>query len=185
MKKNPSLYGLLITLGIVVMCYFIYVMFLEKKDSYLLTNPSEHYLEVKIDDKDYKLAPQQITAVKIQGGEHSLKYSFNGKVIDTIFTITRGNAVINPTQADYYVFVRPYGGGRNVDSLFSAQTVTIGEKVYNGNITHYKDIYIEDFYYNLDDKFPKVFIKKGEEANDLSKIFSKEDFQQFYFENYE
>lgn len=160
------------------------MMFLDKKDSYLITNPSEDYLEIKIDNQDYKLAPNQFVKVKLKGGEHKLQFNYKDEVVDTVFRITRANAVINPTRSDYYVFVRPYGAGRNRDSIFTSQTITIDNRVYNGNVTHYNDLYIQDFYYNLDQKYPKFFINKGE-ATDLPKIFSKEDFQQFYFDNYE
>ncbi|MDD3772630.1 MAG: hypothetical protein RBT46_02680 [Weeksellaceae bacterium] len=184
MKKNPVVSGLLITIGITVLCYLVYIVFLEKKDSYLITNPSEEYLEVQIDGQKYTIAPQQYIPIQLKGGEHSLQFDFDGKSTDTVFMVTRANAVINPTRSDYYVFIRPYGGGRNVDSLFTSQTLTIDERVYNGNITHYNDLYIQDFYYNLDQDYPKMFLKKGVEVN-LSKIFSKSDFKQFYFENYE
>lgn len=184
MKKNPSLYGLLITIGITIVCYIIYLVFLDKKDSYLITNPSENSLEVKIDGELYKLAANQYIQVKLNGGKHDLSFNYNGKQTDTTFTITRASAIINPTRGDYYVFTRPYGAGRNVDSLFNSKTITIDKRVYNGNITHYNDLYIEDFYYNLDQKYPAAFLNKGEKV-DLAKIFSKDDFKQFYFENYE
>lgn len=184
MKNNPVVSGLLITIGITIVCYFIYLSFLDKKDSYLITNPSDEYLEIRIDGEKYTIAPQQYIPIKLRGGEHTLKFDFQGKAVDTIFKITRANAIINPTRADYYVFVRPYGTRRNADSLFTFQTITIDNHVYNGNITHYNDLYIEDFYYNLDQDYPKFFIKKGTETN-LSKVFSKSEFKQFYFENYE
>ncbi len=184
MKKNPSLIGLLITIGIVICCYVVYEFFLEKKDSYLIANPSEEMIKLKIDGQDYSVAPKQITQIKLKGGEHKLQFNLDGKQTDTTFTITRYNALINPTQADYYIFVRPYGAARNKDSLFTSQTLTIDKKIYYGNIIHSNDIYIENFYYNLDQDYPKLFLKKGQKT-DLSKIFSKEDFKQFYFENYE
>lgn len=184
MKKNPTLLGLIITIGITAICYFIYMAFLNKKDSYLITNPSDEYLEVRIDEQTFTLAPNQITSVKLRGGQHTLNFTYKNEVVDTVFRITRHNAIINPTRADYYVFVRPYGAGRNVDSIFTTKTITIDSRVYNGDITRYNDLYIEDFYYNLDQDYPKFFINKGEKT-DLSKIFTKDDFMQFYFDNYE
>src|SRR5690606_8173977 len=109
MKKNPTLLGLIITIGIVIGCYVVYGLFLEKKDSYLIANPSEEMIKLKIDGQDYSVAPKQITQIKLKGGEHKLQFNLNGKQTDTTFTITRYNALINPTRADYYIFVRPYG----------------------------------------------------------------------------
>src|SRR5690554_6600465 len=184
MKKNPMLSGLIVTILVVIACYLVYEFALEKKDSYLITNPSDETINIQINEQNYTIAPQQITQIKLDGGEHRLKFNYNGKETDTLVNITRFNAVINPTRAEYYVFVRPYGAGRNRDSIFTSQTITIDEKVYHGNIKRYSDVYIQDFYYNLDQDYPKFFLKKGE-ATDLSKIFSKDDFKQFYFENYE
>ena len=184
MKKKPNLIGFIITLGIVVICYLIYGVFLEKKDSYLLTNPSENQIEIQIDNQSYTVAPKQITQIELKPGEHSLKFNLGNEQTDTTFKVTRANAIINPTKADYYVFVRPYGPGRNSDSIFSSHTLTIDNKVYNGDIKHFNSLYIQDFYYNLDQDYPRFFLNKGEKT-DLAKVFSKDDFIQFYFENYE
>lgn len=184
MKKNPNLIGLLITIGIVVVCYLVYAFLLVKKDSYLISNPSEELLKIKIDDQTFSVAPKQITEVEISPGEHDLKFEFNGKTVDTVFNVKYHNGVLNPTRADFYIFTRPYGAARNRDSLFTSQTLTIDEKVFYGNIKHTNDLYIQGFYYNLNVDYPKFFLKKGI-STDISKIFSKEDFLQFYFENYE
>ncbi len=184
MKKNPSLIGLLATIGIVIVCYLIYIFFLDKKDSYLIANPTEESIQIKIDEQNYVIAPNQTTDIQLTPGKHNLNFNYKGKTVDTVFDVKNYNGVINPTKADYYIFVRPYGAGRNRDSLFTSQTLTIDEKVYYGNIRHSNDLYIQGFYYNLNTHYPKFFLKKGE-PTDLSKIFSKEDFKQFYFENYE
>lgn len=184
MKKNPNLYGLLITIGITILCYAVYKIFLEKKDSYLIANPTEESIRLKIDKQDYIVAPKQTTEIKLTPGQHKIQYTFNGKTTDTIFEVKYYNGLLNPTRADYYVFVRPYGPGRNRDSLFTSQKIVIDDKVYYGNIKHENGLYIQGFYYNLNHDYPKFFVNKGEHV-DVSKIFSKEDFKQFYFENYE
>lgn len=184
MKNNPTLIGLVVTLILVLSCYGIYVTFLEKKDSYLIANPSEESLHINIDTEKYTIAPRQSVEIKLTPGEHKLNFNFQGKTIDTVFEVKYYNGLINPTQSDYYIFTRPYGPGRNRDSLFTSQTLTIDEKVYYGNIKHSNDLYIQGFYYNLDQDYPKFFIRKGDPV-DVSKIFSKEGFKQFYFENYE
>lgn len=184
MKKNPTLIGLLLTIGIVMVSYMVYILFLEKKDSYLIANPSEESLQIKIDEQKYTIAPKQTTEIKLSPGTHRINFDYQGKTTDTVFDVQYYNGLINPTRADYYVFTRPYGAARNRDSLFTSQTLAIDEKVYYGNIKHSDDLYIQGFYYNLNHDFPKFFIRKGEHV-DVSKIFSKEDFKQFYFENYE
>jgi hypothetical protein len=184
MKKNPTVFGLIITLGIVLVCYLIYALFLNKKDSYLIANPSDKSLEIKIDGQAFILAPNQTTNIDLTPGKHTLHFDWEGKTIDTLFDVNYHNGLINPTQAEFFIFTRPYGPGRNKDSLFTSQSMTIDEKVFFGNIQQSNDLYIQGFYYNLDQDYPKVFMKKGEHV-DVSKIFSKDDFKQFYFENYE
>lgn len=184
MKKNPTVFGLIITLGIVLFCYLIYAVFFNKKDSYLIVNPSETSLHLKIDDKPFVIAPKQITKIELTPGKHQLNFEFEGKKVDTIFEVNYHNGLINPTKAEYFIFTRPYGAARNRDSLFTTQTLTIDEKVFYGNIQKSNQLYIQGFYYNLDQDYPEVFMKKGEHV-DVSKIFSRDDFKQFYFENYE
>lgn len=184
MKNNPNLAGFIIALVIVAICYLIYGLFLEKKDSYLITNPSETQIEIQLDGKTLIIAPKQTTNIELAKGKHRLNFELNGQQTDTTFMLTRANAIINPTKSDYFVFTRPYGPNRNVDSLFNTHTLTIDEKVYHGNIKKFNDLFIQDFYYNLDQDYPTFFLKRGEEV-DLKKIFSKDDFIQFYFENYE
>jgi|SRR5690606_21256637 len=184
MKKNPSLIGLLITIALVVVCYLAYELFLEKKDSYLIANPTEESIKLKIDNEDYSIAPNQTAEIKLTPGQHRINFDYNGKTVDTVFDVKYYNGVINPTRADYYIFTRPYGPGRNKDSLFTSHTLTIDEKVFYGNIKHSNELYIQGFYYNLDQDYPKFFLNKGQKT-DISKIFHKDDFKQFYFENYE
>lgn len=176
--------GLVLTIVIIAAAYLIYVLFLEKKDSYLIANPTEESIKIKIDDQDFMVAPNQTTEIRLSPGKHKINFNFEGKETDTVFDVKYYNGVINPARADYYIFTRPYGPGRNRDSLFTSQTLTIDNKVYYGNIKHSNDLYIQGFYYNLDQNYPKFFLNKGQKT-DISKIFSKSDFKQFYFENYE
>lgn len=184
MKKNPALIGLLITIGLTILCYAVYILFLEKKDSYLIANPSKEALQILIDDQNYYVAPQQVTEIKLKSGLHSIKFDYEGKTIDTVFDVKYYNGLINPTRSDYYIFTRPYGAARNRDSLFTSQTLTIDEKVYFGNIKHSNELYIQGFYINLDQDYPNFYFKK-DLPTDVSKVFSKDEFKQFYFENYE
>ena len=180
MKKNPALLGLLITIIVTIASYSVYTLFFDKKDNYLIANPSKKSLLINIDNQEYTIAPQQTTEIKLTPGKHAIKFEFDGNLVDTIFEVKHHNGLINPTRSDYYTFTRPYGPARNIDSLFTSQTLTIDDKVYFGNIEHSNELYIQGFYYNLNHKYPKFFIKKNM-PTDISKIFNKEDFKQFYF----
>ncbi|WP_413532574.1 hypothetical protein [Empedobacter brevis] len=187
MKKNSSLIGLLIVCGLIALIVIIYNSFLNKKDGYVIDNPSNKTLTIKINDKDFTIAPQQNARVELKKGKTHIVYNFNNKNVDTIVNITRANGFINPARQEYYTFTRPYGVRKNKDSIFLSNNIAIENKIYHGIIEKSSQLYIENFYYNIDQDYPKMFIKSAgsEKATDLSKIFNKEDFKQFYFENYE
>jgi hypothetical protein len=187
MKKNPSLIGLLVVCGLTVIILFIYNNFLNKQDGYVIDNPSKQTLAIKINDNDYTVAPEQQARIEIPKGKAKIVYSFNNKSVDTVVDITRSSGMINPTRQQYITFTRPYGVRKNKDSIFLTHNNDIDNKVYHGIIEKSSQLYIENFYYNIDQDYPRMFIKSSgsEKATDLSKIFNKEDFKQFYFENYE
>lgn len=185
MKKNSSLIGFLLILAILGVIVLIYNFVLSKPDGYVIDNPSDNTINMRIDERDFTIAPQQFVRIDLPKGEHTLKFQYNGKQVDTVIEIRRSAGLINPTLSDYYVFTRPYGVRENKDSIFKSRNIAIDNKAYLGNIFKADKMYEEDFYYNLDQKYPKVFIKNSEKKTDLSKIFRKEDFKQFYFENYE
>lgn len=187
MKKNPSLIGLLIICGLIAFILLFYNTFLNKKDGYVIDNPSKKTINIKINDKNYTIAPQQNARIELPKGKTKISYTFNNKNTDTIIDIVRSSGLINPTLQDYYTFTRPYGVRKNKDSIFLSKNIAIDNQIYHGIIEKSSKLYIENFYYNLDQDYPRVFIKSGssDKNTDLSKIFNKENFKQFYFENYE
>ena len=185
MKRNPSFIGFLAILAIMGVIVLIYNFVLSKADGYVIDNPTEKTLKIQIGNDNFTIAPQQFVRVDLQKGKHAVKYDFNGKKVDTVIEIKRPSGLFNPALVDYYVFTRPYGVRANKDSIFTSRNIAIDNKAYLGLITKEENLYIEDFYYNLDQDYPKVFLKSGDKNTDLSKIFRKEEFKQFYFENYQ
>jgi len=185
MKKNPSLIGLLVILAVLGVIVVVYNFILSKEDGYIIDNPTDKTVNISIDETDYTLAPQQSVRLDLDKGKHAIKYEYNGKKVDTLLEIRRSSGLINPTLTDYYIFTRPYGVRPNKDSIFTSRHLSIDNKAYLGIITKEQTLYIEDFYYNLDQDYPKIFLKSSDKKTDLSKIFTKEGFKQFYFENYE
>ncbi|WP_068595698.1 hypothetical protein [Vaginella massiliensis] len=185
MKRNPALVGFLVVLVTFGVLYIIYSTFLEKKMGYVIDNPSSEQLALDINGKEFVIAPNQTMRIDLMRGENRVKYVYRDRKIDTVINIKKANGLLNPTGETYYTFKRPYGMRNNVDSLFKSNHITIDDKVYFGSILKSDRLYIENFYYNLDEDLPKIFIKKGEKHTDLMKIFNEKDFKQFYFENYE
>lgn len=184
MKNNPTLIGLALAILIVLFSVAFYFVFLNKKDFYLIDNPSDEIIELKINDVSYKLAPHQNVEVNLEKGEYRLIVLYNGKETDTTFHVNSTRGLINPTKTDYYIFERPYGHRENIDSLYTSHETLIDDKIYLGRIDIKNDFYIEDFYYNLTQSYPKFFMKKYKDS-DLKKIFTKQEFKQFYFRHYE
>lgn len=184
MKKNPALVGFLVVLAILGGILLLYFNVLDKKNGYLVANPSNEQLTIQIDKEHFTVAPQQNVRIPLDKGQHRIKFTYKGTTTDTLIEVNRGNGLLNPTRTTYYTFTRPYGVRENVDSLFRSTHLTIDEKVYFGKILKSDRLFIENFYYNLDENYPKVFLKSDKETN-LMKIFNEEDFKQFYFENYE
>lgn len=186
MKKNPSLIGFLIIGVLAVLITLFYSFFLSKKDGYVIDNPSDKTINIQINKNEYTIAPQQHIRIDLPQGPTRIQYNLNGQQVDTVVKIQRVSGLINPIRNDYYTFTRPYGHRENKDSLFTARNLSIDNKVYLGVIEHSKNLYIENFYYNLDQDYPKFFLKTDKEKKtDISKIFNKENFKQFYFENYD
>jgi hypothetical protein len=56
-------------------------------------------------------------------------------------------------------------------------------KDYYGAPKHFNRLYTDDFYYNVDEDYDKV-IKNIQDIESRTKIFRKDDFFNYYRENY-
>ena len=92
--------------------------------------------------------------------------------------------LINITNSDYYIHRQFYGYVPNKDSLLVSSSFELDGEKLPGHVIHHKKLYIEDFYYNLDEDYDKV-IKNIDKIESRTKIYSKEDFKNFYKENYQ
>lgn len=188
MKKiSPNLVGFLIALIICVISLWVYFSFIEKKSIQLIDNPSKTTIRVMINDQTYSIAPNQYIEVNLDQGEHSLAVESEVDTLNrqkTAFMVNSNSGLINPLNATYFIYGMPYGPTVNKDSIFNLNQLTYRGKVYRGDVKVDSSLYIENFYYNLNENFPPVALKS--ENNSLrKKIFRESDFKQFYFEHYE
>lgn len=188
MKKiSPSLLGFVIAMLIGIAAFVAYSTFLQKKSEYLIDNPGKESLVVNVDKEVYKIAPGQQISIDLSKGEHSI--SSKTERDSVIFSnqkikVTKPRGVLNPTLSPYFVFSLPYGVEVNVDSIFKDHSTVYQGKKYYGEISIDSIPYMENFYYNLNENFPGVTLKSAN--NTLrTKIFRKDDFKQYYFENHE
>ncbi|MDR1877261.1 MAG: hypothetical protein LBQ84_06520 [Flavobacteriaceae bacterium] len=189
MSGNSSLRGLLVAISLCVISVLIYKFFIEKNDEFLLDNPTEDTINVIFNGENYLLASGQTLKVSVHQGKNTISSvsGKDGKAIlkDTFFTLEKTNrGLINPTGSTYYTFRRYYGHIKNIDSLYKANKTIIGGKEYVGEIKEYKDLVLQDFYFNVNEDFPKV-INKVDTMESRVKLFRKTQFLEFYQSTFE
>lgn len=187
MKKNPSVIGLLVSLGVMLIAFAVYFLFLAKKNEYLVDNPTAKTYYFKINNDEEKIITSgQFVKVDLNKGEkNSIKvFDENKKMLfDSAFNVTQYRGLLNITGGDYYVHRQFYGYVPNKDSLLMSGTFELDGQKLPGHVTHHKKLYIEDFYYNVDEDYDKV-IKNIQKVESRSKIFRKQDYLNYYKEYY-
>lgn len=187
MKKNAPLIGFLISAFVMLIAFGIYFIFLAKKNEYLVDNPTTKTFYFKINNGDEKIITSgQYVEVDLNRGKQNTIKVFDDKkklLYDSAFQVTQYRGLLNITSSDYYIHRQFYGYIPNKDSLLMASSFEIDGQRFPGHVIHHKKMYIEDFYYNLDEDYDKV-IKNIDKIESRTKIYRKQDFLDFYKENY-
>lgn len=188
MLNKNSLQGLLIALFIGIISFFIYKFYIEKNDEFLLDNPNKEEIKVLVNGKSYLLAGGQSLSIPVNSGKNTIScQNKQGNVIlkDTFFVITKNKrGLINPSLATYFTFKRYYGHIKNRDSIYRAHRKNINGKEFLGEIGEYNQLVIQDFYYNINQNFPKI-INKVDSIESRIKLFRKNQFLEFYRSTFE
>jgi len=187
LSKSP-LQGLLVAIFIVLVSILIYNLYIKKNDEFLLDNSSDKQIKVVLNGKDYFLAAGQSLTVPILAGKNTISsQDINGNSIlkDTFFVIN-GNkrGLINPSFNTYITFRRYYGHIKNIDSLYKVHRKRIDGKEFIGEVNEYNQLLIQDFYYNINQNFPKI-ITKVDSIESRIKLFRKSQFLEFYRSTFE
>lgn len=187
MKNNAPLIGLLVSLGVMAIAFIIYFVFLAKKNEYLVDNPTSKTYYFKINNGDEKIITSgQYVKVDLKRGENNSIKVFDDKkklLYDSAFKVSQYRGLLNITGQDYFVHRQFYGYVPNKDSLLMAGSFELDGMKLPGHVKHFKKLYIEDFYYNIDEDYDKL-IKNIDKIESRTKIYRKEDFKNFYKENY-
>lgn len=187
MKKNPALFGLVVALLTAVFAFGIYYLFLEKKDYYLVDNPTPNTYFFKINNGEEKIISSgQYLTVDLKKGKNSIKVFDEKKnlMFDSAFTVNKQRGLLNITHSDYYIHTQYYGYNLKKDSLLqSLGTTEIDGKQYLGEPTKFNKLYTENFYFSIDQDYDKV-IKNIQKTEFRDKIFRKQDFLNYYKEYY-
>lgn len=187
MKISASTKGLIIAIIAVIFAFGIYFIFLSKKDSYLLDNPTAKTFYFKINNgAEGIVAADQNIEVKLNKGKNKIQV-FDGQkklLYDSSFVVNKTRGLINIAHQDYYINEQFYGYGLNKDSLITSRKATeIDGKNYVNEPKHFNKLYTDDFYFNINEDYDKV-VKNIQKVESRRKIFRKQDFLIYYKEYY-
>ncbi len=184
MKLSASFTGFIIAMSICLLSLWIYFYVIQKDALYVIDNPTDESMKIFLDKTEYSLAPNQSVNINMDKGQHTV-WKENSSEHDT-FNVKNVRGTINVTRSVYVIFALPYGSGQNTDSIFRSQKTVIDDKIYYGKIRLDSSIFIQDYYYGLNENFPGITLKSEYNSGKLrSKIFRKDDFKQFYFQKFE
>jgi hypothetical protein len=181
---SASIKGLIIAVSFAVLSMMMYFWFLKKDNYFVMDNPTSSKIEVEWNSKKIILSPFEIKKIEVNEGSNRLFFKEkNGNQLDTILNIKGLRGVINPTKTTYYIFTQLYGVVKNKDSIMLSQSTIIKDKVYFGNIKKDSSLFIQDFYFNLDEPYQKL-IKNIDTIEKRKKIFREKEFINYYNQNF-
>lgn len=184
MFKNPQVTGFFIALAMALFSLIFYWIFIDQKQYVIIDNPTEKTCKITLNDNEIILAPKQSSEVTIKKNNVITAF-LNDSLLFKQKKFTAENtkrALINPTLSDYYTYRNYYGYAKNKDSLLKAQHIYIDSTLYFGEIKKYNTLYINDFYLNIDQNYPKI--KKSQDTlQGIVKIFRKSQFIEYYNQN--
>lgn len=186
-SRNYSLIGFVIALFVTAMAIWIFIKFINKNPEYLIDNQQDQVIEMQVNNQTYTVAPGQAVATENLPKQITVQWRPQGseKWLDNrTLSIDYKRGLFNPGRETYFIYALPYGPGHNIDSIFRSKQITYKGKTYYGNLQIDSSFYITDFYYSLNEKFPKV-TKASENQEFRTKIFRENEFRQFYFEHFE
>lgn len=188
MKLSPSVKGFLIALVAMALSFAVYFVFLQKKNNYLVDNPTAKSYFFRINNgPELILAAGQFVDVDLKKGKNSVKVYNDRKeqMYDSVFTVNSSRGLINITGGDYYIHNQYYGYNINKDSLLlTLEKTVIDGKPYLGAPKHFNGLYSEDFYFNVNEEYDGM-VKNIQKVESRSKIFRKQDFLNYHKEYYQ
>ena len=180
--------GFVISLIAVLAAFGVYFLFLAKKDSFIVDNPTTNTFYFKINNGAEKtITAGQNFSIDLNKGKNNVQVFNAGKklIYDSSFTVNKNRGLLNIAHQDYYINEQFYGYGLNKDSLIAARKATeIDGKNYLNSPKHFNKLYTEDFYFNINEEYDQV-IKNIQKIESRSKIFRKQDYLNYYKEYYQ
>lgn len=186
MKVSAPVKGFIFSVLAVILAFAVYYLFLAKKNTYLVDNPTPQTYYFKINQGEEQIiAGGQSVKVNLNQGKNDIAvFDANKKPLyDSTFQVNKSRGLLNIAHQDYYINRQYYGYIPNKDSLLLSHGKTIIDgKAYWGDVTKRNQLFIDDFYYNLDEDYDAV-VKNIQKVESRTKIFRKQDFIN-YHQNY-
>src|SRR5690606_9451595 len=144
-----------------------YFQYIQKESYYLIDNPTKASLNVFIDDNSYVISPGQQVKVDLEKGEHSLRVASDVDSLnfeESTFKVSQVRGMINPTRSVYFIYGLPYGPTVDKDSIYTNLKATYQGKTYLGDVEIDSAHYTEDFYYNIDENYPRLALRSDNKS---------------------
>ncbi|WP_018676049.1 hypothetical protein [Riemerella columbina] len=187
MELSAPVKGFIFSFITVIGAFAIYYFFLAKRNYYVVDNPTPNTYYFKINKgNEQVVAAGQTVKVDLKKGKNEIEVLDANKkpLYDSIFQVDKIRGLLNVAHADYYVHRQYYGYIPNKDSLLLAHgTTKIDDKDYYGDLKKFNNLYIDDFYFNVDEDYDAV-VKNIQKVESRTKIFRKQDFINYYSEYY-
>jgi hypothetical protein len=154
----------------------------ETKSDWLVHNPTEQAISLKIDGKTIQLAPQKSEEITLDAGKHTIDTPITGPQEFIVYVNAEGG-LINPTLSTYVVepinFIRE-GENMNPDIWGPMKKeVTIDGVTFEGMYKVHSDLFIDkDWTYAPSEKVPDEITTYDDTSRNAirNKIYTKAEF---------
>jgi hypothetical protein len=156
-----------------------------KKSTFILDNPTDTAINVKLDGKEYKLNSGEYASLTLAPGKHTLTEA-DGKEISFIVYADSKGGVINPTKSDY-IYVSIAYAAEGAGDMFrpAGEDIIVNGLKYEGPFGITDDLIIDknmkDWKYDIHTPFPDTIYTRdrNSKGNIFTKIFTQKEFLAF------
>ena len=175
MKK---FFAAIFMLFMVISCSF-------QKSVFILDNPTDTAVQVKVDGKEYSLGAGQYEKINLKPGKHTLIDSVGKEFSFIVYADSKGG-VINPTRSDYVYVSMAYaveGAGDSFRPM--GKDIIIDGLRYEGPFGMVNDLIIDknlkSWKYDIHTPFPETIYTsdRNSKGNIFTKIFTQKEFLGF------